>query len=204
MADMSVHMAGGILLAHMVPYWGTVALLAALIPAQRPPRHIVVNVVFNQLCIFLAMALFLLCVAPHLPLPAPSESELHGIWEISAAVVITDPFFYVVHRLFHLPWAYARFHWAHHELTRPPIGSSALLGDPLDVTCINALPVVLGGLVMGMGVTTMRVWVGIASVNLVVAHTFPGRQRRHHRDGHGDFGIGLHWVDWVLGTRTSK
>ena len=143
--------------AHLAGYWATVLLTCALDPAQWSTACAKV-VARNQLLFTPLVSPLLLVGATTQPLSTPCL-----LWQIPAAVVLTDLFFYPLHRLLHHPKLYA-LHAAHHAWERP-IGMSALHADPLEHCVVNMTPPLLSGVVVGMNPAVMALWACAASAN---------------------------------------
>lgn len=178
--------------AHLAGYWATVLLTCALDPAQWSTACAKV-VARNQLLFTPLVSPLLLVGATTQPLSTPCL-----LWQIPAAVVLTDLFFYPLHRLLHHPKLYA-LHAAHHAWERP-IGMSALHADPLEHCVVNMTPPLLSGVVVGMNPAVMALWACAASANTVWAHAWDGQHTAHHRFRTKNYGVGPMLLDRALGT----
>ena len=68
--------------------------------------------------------------------------------DIAVFVLIEEVCFYYVHRLLHHRSLYALIHKQHHEF-KAPIGIAAMYAHPIEHAFSNAIPVMIGPLVMG-------------------------------------------------------
>ena len=93
------------------------------------------------------------------------------IFDLTAAVILTDIFFYTVHRILHLPYFYAVFHKQHHEIVAP-VGLSAVYTTLIDFYIGNIFPVFLPMYILDAHVITIRIWLVIITLNTVLfAHS---------------------------------
>jgi len=84
--------------------------------------------------------------------------------------LLTDIFFYLLHRMFHLDIFY-RYHKKHHEIIAP-IGVSALYMSPIDLYFGNILPVMLPIFILGFHPYTIYMWICVVIVNTIcTAHS---------------------------------
>ena len=176
--------------AHITGYWATVLVTCAMDPKQWSTACAKV-IIRNQL-------FFTPLVAPLLLATTSQRETPCLLWQIPAAVVLTDLFFYPLHRMLHHPKLYA-MHAAHHAW-ETPIGMSALYADPFEHCIVNMVPPLLGGMLVGMNPTVMALWAGAASANTVWAHAWPGQHTDHHRLRTKNYGVGLMLLDRTLGT----
>ncbi|KAI9362544.1 hypothetical protein DFJ73DRAFT_598588, partial [Zopfochytrium polystomum] len=127
--------------------------------------------------------------------------------DLAGCVVVEEVLFYYCHRLLHHPALYRHFHKVHHEFTAP-MGVAAGYAHPLEHLILNAIPLILGPLVMRAHLFTLWVWIFIAVATIVADHSgysFPFfapsvvRHDFHHLRFNSNFGaLGL--LDWLHGT----
>lgn len=117
------------------------------------------------------------------------------IYDILFMILLTDFFFYSMHRIFHISWLYTRFHKKHHEFTAP-IGLSALYTTGVDFIFGNILPVYLPVLICSAHPITVKIWMGITTVNTVFfAHSglkIADFHDKHHFYFNKNYGSGLY------------
>lgn len=124
--------------------------------------------------------------------------------ELLIAVPLVDTFFYLLHRLFHHPALYKRFHKKHHEVTAP-IGISALYMTSTDLYIGNILPVFLPMIILSASPITVSAWMIIATVNTVImAHSgfvwLADFHDYHHKVFRRNYGTNI-FMDWLFDTR---
>ncbi|XP_039248057.2 fatty acid hydroxylase domain-containing protein 2-like [Styela clava] len=134
----------------------------------------------------------------------PSSSRV--ITDFAVFLVFEEILFYYFHRLLHRPYFFKHFHKVHHEWTSP-ICLSTLYCHPLEHFMSNLLPVFTGPLVCGSHLLLVYIWILIATLNGMNAHSgyhFPGIRPNeahdyHHSkktENHGILGV----LDWLHGT----
>ena len=177
--------------AHIWGYWATVMVTCAMDNSQWSTACAKI-VIRNQL-LFTPLLAPLLLVATTQPF---STSCL--LWQIPGAVVLSDIFFYPMHRMLHHHTLYS-MHAAHHEWEKP-IGMSALYADVFEHCVVNMVPPLLSGIVVGMNPAVMALWAAAASANTVWAHAWENQHTDHHELRTKNFGVGLMAMDRVMGT----
>lgn len=132
----------------------------------------------------------------------PIFNILGCILDICVSIILTDIFFYGIHRVLHMPYFYKKYHKQHHEIITP-IGLCAVYMTMVDFYVGNILPVLLPMLIIGAHITTIRIWLTIIIVNTIVfAHS--GFMIAEHHDKHHtlfikNYGIGI-FMDKIFGT----
>lgn len=167
-------------------YWGTAFL------CDKPPK-IDQTVLRNQVVYSIFPASIFLVYTPG----KEKTSYLTVIWQIIACVLLTDVFFYPMHRLLHTKYLYRHFHKRHHDI-RECSGAAALHTGPIEYI-LTILAPLLGPALLGCTEEVLLIWTFLSTFNLVLAHAFEGRHRKHHRSK-GNFGVGLMLMDRVCGT----
>ena len=178
--------------AHLLFYWATAFAVdlrntwTFILSAQA--RAVVVN---QMVCTPLVAWIPMLASEP---LP-----WWHAVWQLPAAVMVTDVVFYVVHRAFHRRSLYMKFHCVHHTYNTP-IGAAALLAHPVEHILANSLPPLLAGTVTRMDVHAFLFWIVIGTINTVHSHAVPNQHTVHHEKRNKNFGVGLMLMDRLFGT----
>lgn len=123
-------------------------------------------------------------------------------------IAVEELLLYTLHRAMHVyRWAYTHFHAPHHAYTAPtPL--TALATHPVDHVLLNAVPALVGPMVVRAHLVVVWMWLGVAQVSALEAHTGydlspffgpPYRHDLHHSHGHVFYGaIGL--LDKLFGT----
>lgn len=117
---------------------------------------------------------------------------------------------YWLHRLFHAPLLYARFHKVHHEL-RAPFSYGGLYNHHAEGTATSAA-VILGLYACGLSYVELVVATTLAFVATVRQHTLAprGGERAHHWRHHSSGGKGNYaqpftdWWDRAMGTKMKE
>jgi sterol desaturase/sphingolipid hydroxylase (fatty acid hydroxylase superfamily) len=191
-----------VLLVHVATYW--IAARQSLGDACAAPadRHATVGVVAcvlqNQLIWTPLVAVPLLCLFPP---PCQTHGAVVCLWQAAGCVVLTDAFFYAMHRLFHCNFLY-RFHARHHgwAIDRPE-GFASYDAHPLEHAFVNVLPVLAAALVMRCDWVVLCLWVAAATASGVSAHDDPaGKHALHHKHRSVNFGVGPMLLDRAMGT----
>ncbi|XP_078480996.1 zinc finger protein isoform X2 [Ciona intestinalis] len=133
------------------------------------------------------------------PLPPIWKGFLHFV-----AFVLVDEFiFYYSHRLFHHPFIYKHIHKMHHEWIAP-ISIAASYAHPIEHIVSNALPLLVGPILMGSHIAVVWIWLVIAQFETCLHHcnyhfpvmSSPQFHDYHHVKFNECFGTnGL--LDWV-------
>ncbi len=189
-------------LVHIVSYWCAVALYTIpwgqLEPTQWPKdaAHLVVKQVLKNQFVYTSVY-----IVPFAYYPTPL-SGWHGVWQLPVIVVLTDVFFYVMHRVVHIKPLYKHIHAMHHDF-KIPIAVAALYAHPLEHIFVNILIAVAPLFVVRANFIVAVLWTAIASVNTVVAHSATKKDQPHglhHRYYNCNYGVGLFLMDHVFGT----
>jgi sterol desaturase/sphingolipid hydroxylase (fatty acid hydroxylase superfamily) len=188
------------LMVHVTAYWIT-AYPTLKAHCETPHNRAtvcptVISVLQNQFVWTPLVAVPLLYLFP--PAPFLSHSFATSVMQFVGCVVLTDIFFYLLHRLFHCRYLY-RFH-AHHHTWHSPEGFAAFDAHPAEHVFINVLPVLAATIVTQCDWYMLCVWIVFVSVSSVEAHTVDGNHTVHHRRRNVNYGVGLMLMDRVLGT----
>lgn len=121
------------------------------LPSTQLVRKTIVLGLLNQLTIqplsaYLLFPAFAYFGSPSSQAPLPSFAVL--CWQFSACYWCNDLFFYLSHRLLHVPVLYRAIHKQHHEYTGS-IGFAAEYAHPVEGVISNSLPSVMGAVLTG-------------------------------------------------------
>nr|XP_045613309.1 fatty acid hydroxylase domain-containing protein 2-like isoform X2 [Procambarus clarkii] len=159
----------------------------------------IVSILFSMLCYYL-MSLRGFDQSTQLP-------TFHWVlFELIVCILLEEIGFYYSHRLFHHRLLYKHFHKLHHEW-QSPIAITAIYAHPLEHILSNMAPVFLGPLVMGSHVATIWLWVSLALLSTLNAHSgyhlpfFPSPEAHdfHHLKFNQCYGV-LGVLDLLHGT----
>jgi sterol desaturase/sphingolipid hydroxylase (fatty acid hydroxylase superfamily) len=131
-------------------------------------------------------------------------SSWHLIWQLPLALNITDGLLYYTHRLFHtIPFLYKRIHSQHHQWA-VPVGVSALDTHPVEHVFVNLMPVIVGILLVHANVLGCSLYIILATLNTVAAHSgfkyITDIHDLHHLHLTVNFGTGWSVFDKFHGT----
>nr|CAB3244922.1 fatty acid hydroxylase domain-containing protein 2-like [Phallusia mammillata] len=146
-------------------------------------RVVIPNNVLVALVVFLYFPVF--CWRD-LPFTEQLPNLLNLVAQLLGCVVLEEIMFYYVHRLLHIPFLYKHIHKVHHEW-KAPIAVSALYAHPLEDIMVNILTVVIAPTIVRCHVFTTCVWIAMATLNTVHAHSgyhFPGMPSPESHDYH--------------------
>lgn len=132
--------------------------------------------------------------------------------------VLHDLYFYLTHRLLHIPWLYRRYHAVHHASLHPSPWASFSF-HPVE-SVIEALPLPLIALFLPLHPVVILVYLSVATISAIINHlgfeVLPAGAARHplgkwlisgtHHSGHHryykyNFGLYYTWWDHLLGTQ---
>lgn len=127
------------------------------------------------------------------------------VYDIILMIILTEFFFYLVHRMFHMPWLYMHFHKKHHQFTAP-IGLSAVYTTTTDFVFGNIFPVYLPIWICFPHPITLKLWMIIITIDTVFfAHSgfkMADFHDKHHYSFNKNFGTGF-YMDKLFGTEYS-
>lgn len=172
---------------HVLWYWFLVYIYQNATTALTP--HVVGNVVRNQMIV--APLTTWVMIDMDRPDTIPT-------WECIIMYVLHGVAFYYIHKLFHYPDLYRRFHYIHHEFNEVQ-PYAAMYCHPVEHALCNVFPVLLGPMVFGSGVTFIRYWIGLATLVSVHSHCTATSHATHHRFRVCNFGTG-DWMDYIHDT----
>ncbi|XP_006815583.1 fatty acid hydroxylase domain-containing protein 2-like [Saccoglossus kowalevskii] len=92
------------------------------------------------------------------------------LFDLIAAIICEEIFFYYSHRLFHHPYIYKRVHKKHHEWTAP-IGLVAVYAHPIEHVLCNIIPVFSGSLIFGSHLLSVWLWLFVAMWGTTIHHS---------------------------------
>jgi sterol desaturase/sphingolipid hydroxylase (fatty acid hydroxylase superfamily) len=164
------------------------------------------NVLFNQFVVYTAAAAALYWVFGGRglqALPEPPTALQYACHNV-LHYLLYETGFYWAHRALHHRALYA--HHRLHHTTKGSVGVSGLYNSPLDFLLTQALPALLGPVLMGTHIFVVWMFIPIGSFNSVHSHgayQFPGlpdplEHSDHHHLYQVNFGTGP-W-DYLLGT----
>ena len=181
-------------LCHVVVYW--VASFVTMLRYRHAwDSYCARNVCVNQLAtVIVAPVLYFGRYAMK-----PCISDVHGLWQFPAAIVLLDPVFYCIHRLLHSPPFFDLFHRYHHRWSRPT-GMSAIDATVTEHIVLNVAPVLFVACVVRMSDAVLMMWVMFVTTNTVVAHASESKHAVHHRNRTKNYGVGLMLMDRLMGT----
>jgi len=123
-------------------------------------------------------------------------------FDILISILLLDIFFYMLHRLFHIPALYKRFHKKHHEILSP-VGFSSLYMTITDFYFGNLLPGYLPMFIVGAHPITIKIWIVMAILNtILLAHSgywVANYHDKHHSLFNKNYGANI-FMDKLLGT----
>ncbi|KAK3880260.1 hypothetical protein Pcinc_015241 [Petrolisthes cinctipes] len=138
---------------------------------------------------------------------SPQLPTFHWVlFEFVVFILMEEVAFYYSHRLFHHRLLYKHFHKMHHEW-QSPISITAIYAHPIEHVLSNMGPVLLGPLILGSHVATIWLWVSLALISTLNAHSgyhlpfFPSPEAHdfHHLKFNQCYGV-LGVLDLLHGT----
>ena len=110
--------------------------------------------------------------------------------EVIFMLIFTDIYFYIAHRIVHIPYFYKRIHKIHHELIAP-VGLGAFYCHPLEMILVNLPPVILPALLMNFSFYSLLIFNFISTINTVYnAHGgYKSTKNQHHDIHHEKFNV---------------
>ncbi len=181
--------------AHMIGYWGSVAVCTRLYP-----RNVTVFALWCALEVIKNQVLFTPLIAGPLFYMWPESLDFrqNAIWQFPVMFVMSDVIFYHFHRLFHLPGMF-QYHKKHHVWSRP-LGMLALYADAAEHCIVNTVPPLLAAMLVKADFGCLLIWISLISVHTVISHSSEGEHYLHHRDRKVNFGTGFKICDRLYGT----
>jgi sterol desaturase/sphingolipid hydroxylase (fatty acid hydroxylase superfamily) len=99
-------------------------------------------------------------------------------------LITIDFFFYVYHRIFHLPFLYQRIHKIHHYWTKP-WAIHAMSCHMLEIIFVNILSVMSSPLLYGKPhVKFITLYIALSTLSSTISHSGWGFIARHHDNHH--------------------
>ena len=132
-----------------------------------------------------------------------SFSFIKCMCDLFFALLCIDPFFYIMHRLFHIKPLYKIFHKKHHEITKP-VGMAALYTTWGEFYLGNILPIFLPLFIVGAHPFTVKIWIMIVIINTIfLAHSgykkLADFHDKHHQFFTKNYGTDI-FMDKIMGT----
>uniref|UniRef100_A0A336L740 CSON001212 protein n=1 Tax=Culicoides sonorensis TaxID=179676 RepID=A0A336L740_CULSO len=125
---------------------------------------VIKQVLFNQFCVQIP---FSILIHPIVHLRGINSPEIDFVrqvppmWRITLDFIVFELIreisFYYLHRLFHHPRLYQKYHKMHHEWTSP-IAVAAQYCHPLEHLLVNLLPMTIGPFLMCSNVISVAIW----------------------------------------------
>lgn len=130
-------------------------------------------------------------------------SYLKMMLDLGQSLLYADIFFYIFHRLLHIPFLYKYIHKKHHEMTAP-IGISALYCSVLELYVGNIIPIYVPFLLLSPHKYTLYLWFFFTTLNTVIwSHSgyypFASFHDNHHKYFNCNYGISI-FMDSLMGT----
>lgn len=113
------------------------------------------------------------------------ELSIYIVPELILLYLMSDFFFYSMHRWFHIPLLY-RYHKVHHEI-RSPVGFASLYMHPIDMYFANMLPVALPLFVLSTPLETAYLWTAIVLFDTILIDHSGYKKLSDHHDAHHQF-----------------
>ena len=179
---------------HLLCYWGTVAVVRR--DSRTQIGYCVKNVLMNQL-------LWGPLVVLMLGLPSfPTTSLVWFPFQFIGNAIIGDLLFYTVHRTLHVRGLYEKIHEQHH-LYHNPKGCATFFAHPVEHMLANVFPALVGPLLTKCCFFAWCLWIGIITINTVLAHSgvlTDSRHELHHLHRRINYGNGLYLLDRLCGS----
>ena len=126
--------------------------------------------------------------------------------------LLHDLYFYITHRLLHIPWMYRRFHSIHHASIQPSPWASFSF-HPVE-SVIEALPIPLFSLILPLHPVVIISYLTLMTLSAIINHlgfeVMPLKLQRwlisgthhssHHRNFNSNYGLFYTFWDRLLGT----
>ncbi len=161
-------------------------------------KKILLQVLFNQLIV---TPLYMLCTTYTL-------ATYRSFWLPTLPIYITIPlfvlfadlFFWILHRISHLPFFYINFHKQHHEI-KHRYAAAAIYCHPLEMWMVNLLSGALPAFLVGFDDSMILVVVAASAIDTTIAHSrWSAKHFLHHKETMKLFGTSLGVVDLLLDT----
>ena len=180
--------------------------------------EIIVNSIEGSLVIYPIVNYFLYYfnIIEYISDPALYPSVWQHVKDILLMTIVYEGFAYWLHRLFHTPWLYKKFHKQHHEY-KVTVSITAFYNDPFDFLMSIWLPGIIARLSRGkLHIITEFIWMFYSNVYGSLSHcgyNFPwfpwscfpfGAEIKchdyHHSRNVGNYGTFSTFWDTVCGT----
>jgi len=140
----------------------------------------------------------------------PEEEEWMASRELLCVVgflVILEIWFYVTHRLLHIPYLYKTIHKVHHRFQQP-CAMAAVYAHPLEFMFGNVAGLALGPILTQAHPYTSYAWFAVGLFSTCLSHSgykpFAKGHDAHHEFYHYNYGVGGFILDGLFGTRLAK
>lgn len=115
-------------------------------------------------------------------------------------ILMADFFFWLLHRIAHVPFFYINFHKQHHEI-KQNYASAAIYCHPLEMWMVNLLSGALPAFLVGFDDTMILVVVAASAIDTTIAHSrWSAKHFLHHKETQKLFGTSLGIVDYFFQT----
>ena len=134
----------------------------------------------------------------------PSRYKI--IFDMTNIMLMTDTWFYFMHRLCHeVPFLYKNVHKKHHEWVNP-VTATVIYASHIENVFINIGPLYFIAHAINMNWYTWMLWIHTATLNTSIIHSgykwVPNKNHDyHHKKRDVAFGSGFGLWDYILGTR---
>jgi sterol desaturase/sphingolipid hydroxylase (fatty acid hydroxylase superfamily) len=189
-----------ILTSFWIPYFGLSALFYKR-KDHEDHKLCFKIVLFNTLVVFPFLSMFAL---RFISLHNTHFNIYHSILQLVTSATCFEVGFYLLHRCFHHPIFYGKYHKLHHVFVST-IAFAGLYSHPIDFIITNYLPGVFGFLLSNLysniHIYTVMIWSFLAASYVTVSHATDNFHSDHHKLFICNFGT-LGIMDKICGTST--